>query len=231
MLFWRHEEKPEGPLYDWLLANKEQVLAGTANYMGTPVTESTSARQYSYVVSCGCGTVAVRSSHFLPCAANNHLRFAGLKYAIATLLLGWWALPWGPLLTIHALLSNLSGGRKRTVASLLQFLEWGWDAPDDVSFYEHTKKILEVSEAAAEEIRSRLASGGFSSGVAVRVTPTKWADTEVEISFDYPVSDGRDWIDESRGLTLLIDKKHEPQLRGCVVEFCDGTFNTNSALR
>lgn len=89
MFVWHQNEKPRGGIYDWLLANKQQILAGTAEYMGTTVTEST---------------------------------------------------------LFH-------------------------------------------------------------------------------ISFDYPVSDGRDWVDESQGLILLIDKEFEYLLSGCRLDYCDGKFS------
>ena len=45
----------------------------------------------------------------------------GLGFTLLTLFLGWWAIPWGPIYTIGALFTNLSGGRDVTaevVASL-----------------------------------------------------------------------------------------------------------------
>jgi Fe-S cluster assembly iron-binding protein IscA len=174
------------------------------------------------VISFGAATLCWSTQHLLPTAANGYLRFSPWKYTLITLLLGWWCFPWGPPFAIHALIFNLSGRRKRTAASLLQLVEWGWDAPHDASATAHKKKIIEVSGSAAAEIRSRMANGGFSEELAVRITPTKWADSEVEIAFDYPISDGRDWVDESHGLLLLIDKKHESQLFGCRLDFADG---------
>lgn len=38
---------------------------------------------------------------------------------LATFLLGWWALPRGPLVTVRALHRNLRGGTKRTIRELL----------------------------------------------------------------------------------------------------------------
>ena len=106
-----------------------------------------------------------------------------------------------------------------------------WDAPSDASASAHKRKMIEVSELAAEEIRSRMARGGFPDGIGVRITPTKWADSGVEITFDYPVSDGRDWVDESQGLLLLVDKNDEPHLAGCVIDFRDGASQTKRAPR
>ncbi|MCA8935820.1 MAG: DnaJ domain-containing protein [Planctomycetes bacterium] len=38
----------------------------------------------------------------------------GLPYVIATLLLGWWGIPWGPIFSIAALAESLGGGRDVT---------------------------------------------------------------------------------------------------------------------
>ena len=43
----------------------------------------------------------------------------GIIATLWTMLFGWWALPWGPIKTIHAILFNLSGGKAITVAQLM----------------------------------------------------------------------------------------------------------------
>lgn len=40
----------------------------------------------------------------------------GLPYVVGSLLLGWWGLPWGPILTPVTILTNLGGGRDITAA-------------------------------------------------------------------------------------------------------------------
>jgi hypothetical protein len=47
---------------------------------------------------------------------------AQLPTALATLLLGWWGIPFGPVFTIRALYRNLAGGDEVTVADLLNQL-------------------------------------------------------------------------------------------------------------
>jgi hypothetical protein len=37
----------------------------------------------------------------------------GWKYTLLTLLVGWWGIPWGPIFTIQALITNLRGGHRR----------------------------------------------------------------------------------------------------------------------
>jgi hypothetical protein len=38
----------------------------------------------------------------------------GLPYTVTSLLLGWWGIPWGPIRTIQALVTNFSGGKDVT---------------------------------------------------------------------------------------------------------------------
>ncbi|MFN8286414.1 MAG: hypothetical protein U0V74_06665 [Chitinophagales bacterium] len=40
----------------------------------------------------------------------------GLPYALITLFLGWWGIPWGPIYSIGSLYTNLSGGKDLTDA-------------------------------------------------------------------------------------------------------------------
>jgi hypothetical protein len=224
MFIWGRETKLKGPIYDWLLAHKDEIRAGTAEYMGTPVSEATEFHQYECVVSAVAVSMFFRSPHYLPTWENGHLQLTGVQYALMSGILGWWCVPWGPLLTIRAIGVNLSGGKRRTAASLLQLLEWGWDSPDCLSPDEFRKQVLELTVRAAEAIRSRRAAGGFPDNIGVRIAPSGHFDTAVEISFDFPVSDGRDWIGESHGLLILIDKSDEGALTGCTVDFEDGGF-------
>ena len=65
----------------------------------------------------------------------------------------------------------------------------------------------------------------------MRLTPTGGADSEVSIAFDFPVSDGRFWIDESQGVKLIIDKEDELTLCDCLVDFVDGKFTAMKGKR
>lgn len=38
----------------------------------------------------------------------------GLPYVLITAVLGWWGFPWGPIYTIGAIVTNLSGGKDVT---------------------------------------------------------------------------------------------------------------------
>jgi len=45
---------------------------------------------------------------------------------------------------------------------------------------------------------------------------------ECIVEFDYRVNDGRDWIGELNGSTLLIDNFDADQVDGATVDFHDG---------
>ena len=126
------------------------------------------------------------------------------KYSLISLIFGCWCFPWGPPFTVYSLYVNLAGGKKQTAIGLLQLIEWCSHAPTDVSVTEYKKDLVDLSPNAAAEIENRRTRGQFRDGIGVRITPTKWADAEVEIAFDYPVRHGRFWVDESESFILII---------------------------
>jgi hypothetical protein len=38
----------------------------------------------------------------------------GLRFSLISLLLGWWGIPWGPIYTIEAFITNFGGGKDVT---------------------------------------------------------------------------------------------------------------------
>ena len=68
---------------------------------------------YVYCVSLLVVTIKRPTSiHFVRAGQNPGVR--GLPFTLVTLLLGWWGFPWGPIYTIGALITNLSGGKDVT---------------------------------------------------------------------------------------------------------------------
>jgi hypothetical protein len=55
-----------------------------------------------------------RSSSIRFVKAGEGTFAASLPYTLLTLFLGWWGIPWGPIYSIAALFSNLSGGKDVT---------------------------------------------------------------------------------------------------------------------
>lgn len=55
-----------------------------------------------------------RSSDVYFIRSGENAIVKGLGYTLLSFLLGWWGIPWGPIFTIQALWSNLSGGKDVT---------------------------------------------------------------------------------------------------------------------
>ena len=52
--------------------------------------------------------------------AGESAALNGLGYTVLSLIFGWWGIPWGPIYTIEALWTNLTGGRDVTPEVLNQ---------------------------------------------------------------------------------------------------------------
>jgi hypothetical protein len=55
-----------------------------------------------------------RSSNIYFIKHNENAVKKGLKYTLLSAVLGWWGIPWGPIYTIGALVTNLKGGKDVT---------------------------------------------------------------------------------------------------------------------
>lgn len=88
----------------------------------------------------------------------------------------------------------------------------------------YRKAFVQFSNAAAAEIRSRIASGGFDSGVGVRIASASGVGAEIDVSFDYPVSDGRDLLSQIQGFVVLVDKNDEALFSGRRIDFVADEF-------
>lgn len=224
MLLFKSKTDLNTPMMKWLSENKDEIRNGTAVYEGISIDETTVFHQYSCVISFMLGTYVQRTDFLLPTPGNNFLKYKHWIYTVISFLFGWNGIPFGLYETPQAISSNLSGGRKRNAASLLQMIEWGWDAPGDASTIDHRKDIVELTENAAEEILARIKEAKYPAEVAVRIEPADWYNQTVTISFDFPVSDGRDWVDDSQGILLLIEKRHEEQLAGKTIDYLHSEF-------
>ena len=69
--------------------------------------------RYEYAVSCIAFTLLFQSKVHLVRSADG-IYGRGILYMLASVFLGPWALPWGPLATVHALWENYTGGHDVT---------------------------------------------------------------------------------------------------------------------
>jgi hypothetical protein len=94
---------------------EDMESASQLRYLGEEVSGLDTLVQYEVVV----GLVALEA-RFLTCP---RLKASPVLPTLATLLLGWWSLPFGPISTILAVISNLRGPTQRSVTSLLVELQ------------------------------------------------------------------------------------------------------------
>ena len=64
---------------------------------------------FACCISCGILTWVYWSRPYR-ISSRTHGWLRGFPYSLATLLLGWWGLPWGVLLSPRAIWSNCTGG-------------------------------------------------------------------------------------------------------------------------
>lgn len=84
--------------------------------------------------------------------------------------------------------------------------------------------IVGLTEAARLEILRRQCGGRFGNDVVVRVLPPSTRENEYRVEFDFPLADGRDWIGESRGIPIVVDRRDAPLLLGKTIDFREGRF-------
>jgi hypothetical protein len=87
---------------DWTLEEVDAELAAGGRFVF-----------YEYCISLIAFTLRRNSDVFLIRADELGL-VRGLRFAVISLLLGWWGIPWGIIYTPLTLITNLSGGRDVT---------------------------------------------------------------------------------------------------------------------
>jgi len=96
--------------------------------------------------------------------------------------------------------------------------------PVDRSVQGSIGNVVELSEAAVEEIRRRHGAGEFEPDVVVRVEPHQTSRHQLKVAFDFALADGRDWIGQSDGIPVVVDRRIAGTIHGVVVDFRDGEF-------
>ncbi len=84
--------------------------------------------------------------------------------------------------------------------------------------------IVSLTEAAAYELRRRIGEARFEGDAVVRITPDDSHGPTYSVGFDYAAADGRDWLGESQGLPIAIDRRDAPALHGKHIDYRDGVF-------
>lgn len=116
MHFWLSRNKlRQKETLQWILTNKDLITDEEQYFRDSPfpmlaISNRTKFRNFKVVTS----TIIVTTTHDI----GGDLRLPWLRCLVSTvwsLIFGWWAIPWGPLHTVHALAVNLTGGEKQTL--------------------------------------------------------------------------------------------------------------------
>ena len=101
----------------WLTANAAKIQAGGASYQGQKVTTDTEVKRFLLTISIVFMTFKIPSRYYF--ATRDNFLLTQTLYTVASLLFGWWGIPWGPIYTIQAVAKNLTGGYTTTVGAYL----------------------------------------------------------------------------------------------------------------
>lgn len=111
------QEARQQGLLTWLLENAEQIEAGQAELDGIRIAPETRIRQFDTAISLLIVSLRIPTRWYLEGVDRPFL--SGLCATFGSLSMGWWGIPWGPIMTLQSLFTNLSGGRTQTVGWLL----------------------------------------------------------------------------------------------------------------
>jgi Fe-S cluster assembly iron-binding protein IscA len=84
--------------------------------------------------------------------------------------------------------------------------------------------VVTFTLAAVDELKRRHTTGQFSSDAVVRVSPEELDGKGYLVAFDYAEADGRDWIGESHGIPIVVDRSEAHLLVGKTIDFREGHF-------
>jgi Fe-S cluster assembly iron-binding protein IscA len=193
----------------WLARNREALREGKAVFNGVTINYETELTRFVRVT--GLVDDCLRQySRFFVCGVEPFDAVAR-AYTCHSLLFGWWAIPWGPLQTVHAIITNSRGGMRTRVLDLIG---------------NETNDVVTLTERAAEAAQRQMAERGFPRGSGIRVDVFgRHRPRRYEITYDdLPVTEGREWIGQSHGVTILVSKKDTPRLMGLTIDFQDGRY-------
>jgi hypothetical protein len=174
--------------------------ASLAIWKGIDIGPRSKLVQYQVVVSLGLWTQSFQSRLFL--ASTSQAGACRIGYMLLTLLLGWWALPLGPVRAVQAIMDNLRGGYRLTVHEWLEYGEprprIGGMTPLIQAVYDNEEdKVFELLATASQTIYERDEEGSTALLRAAEV-----GNLAV---FDFLLAKGADLQDrDDYGDTVLI---------------------------
>ncbi len=117
-----HAQRERHRFIQWLTEHRADILAERASYQGFPVTLETPVRTYQIAVSLVLMSATFPSAYVIDPERSGT---TGWFSTLASMLLGWWGIPLGPIYTVRAVALNLRGGEVVSVGDLLEGFKGG----------------------------------------------------------------------------------------------------------
>ena len=193
------------PFLRWLAEHHAEVRAGHSRYEGYHVLPDTKVTQFSTCVSAGILTLQWQSRCFV--VGHDSVVLYKIAYTVLALLAGWWGIPWGPIFTVSAIITNLSGGTQRTVGDLIDELTG------------HPRQLIALTQRAADQVRRHIIEKRFPPHTALYLRLEGRNELELRAEFDDMEPDGRQWRGHSRGVWVLIDKDQTNHFAGKTIDW------------
>jgi hypothetical protein len=115
--FLRVQQRQGDDLHAWLSGNADSIRAGKAQYRGVAVTPATVLARYRIALSFLVMSYRISTRPYI--VGQDATAAVATVCSAASLLFGWWGIPWGPIYTFQSLSSNLRGGLRYTVGDVL----------------------------------------------------------------------------------------------------------------
>lgn len=118
--FWfiRRNHREHEEFFAFIAANEEAIRAGTARYQGEPLSYATRLRIYHMVLS--FLFVSFRTQSQLIVHPSRRAMATRIGYDAVNLIFGWWGIPWGPIWTVRAILSNARGKDEMALGEIIE---------------------------------------------------------------------------------------------------------------
>lgn len=115
--YFKAENRKSQDFIKWLHSNENEINKGTAHFEGASLDLDTEITQFQACFSFLIFTLKVPSRFYVN--GYHFTSIISLFYSLFTLIFGWWGLPWGPIYTVQTIMSNIAGGKMKTIRQLM----------------------------------------------------------------------------------------------------------------
>ncbi len=110
--FFKAQRDQDAKLLFWLRRNQDGGL-----FDGREIRPDTPLHRFDTIISMVVISFRVSSRYYV---GEEPRAGTGAVCVFASLLFGWWGIPWGPIWTVKAVVQAMGGGIKTTVAELAE---------------------------------------------------------------------------------------------------------------